>query len=216
VCRRPKILRIVLWLIISNWFISNIPTSVFVFGASSTNPGPYLKLYGIWERLQLSLYFVQELAISGLYVYEVVGMLRPDSGALLPENKRESIFSRHRLGRRWRSDSSRLVLKHLIWINITIIVLDVSLLVTEYIGHYEIQVVYKVCFLPRTHSCEVQCTNLKILKGIRLFGQVEARIQDTEPINGYCLRRNEIESSVLQQPEPVARKRMLQSPSNYL
>lgn len=131
---------------IANWFISNIPTTVFVFGASSTHPAPYLKPYAVWERLQLSLYFVQELVISGLYVYEVVGMLRPDFGAT-QESKRGSIFSGHGLGRRWRSDSGRTVLKHLIWINIFIVVLDVSLLVTEYIGHYEIQVLYKVGIL---------------------------------------------------------------------
>lgn len=145
-------------MIIINWFISNVPTSVFVFGSSSANPGPYLKPYDIWERVQLSLYFVQELIISGVYIYEVRHILQDKTLVEAEARKKSvgSIFSVQGLGRRWKTTASRLVLKHLILINLLIVVLDVSLLVAEYIGHYEIQVVYKVCnsIMPWFMQCE--------------------------------------------------------------
>jgi hypothetical protein len=34
-------------------------------------------------------------------------------------------------------------MKHLIWINVLIVLLDLTILATEYSGHYEIQVMYK-------------------------------------------------------------------------
>ncbi|KAF2430840.1 hypothetical protein EJ08DRAFT_556248, partial [Tothia fuscella] len=142
VCSRPRVLRGILWMIIANWFISNVPTTVFVFGASSANPGPFNRPYYVWERLQLCLYFVQELIISGLYVYEVTGMLKPDFHATPPPQKerRGSVLSALGTGKRWKS---RKVLRHLIYVNIFIVILDISLLIMEFIGYYEVQVLYK-------------------------------------------------------------------------
>jgi hypothetical protein len=132
-------------MIILNWFISNVPTTVFVFGASSTKPQAYLKPYAIWERLQLSLYFIQEMVISFLYVYEILRMLKPKVFQSHKRSESEgNILAPVETSRKWRSETSRLVLKHLVYINVLIVMLDISLLVTEYIGHYEVQVIYKV------------------------------------------------------------------------
>jgi hypothetical protein len=77
-----RVTKFVLAMIITNWFISNVPTTVFVFGANSIYAQHFNKIYGIWERLQLCLYFVQEITISGLYIFYVVKLLqvgqRPD------------------------------------------------------------------------------------------------------------------------------------------
>lgn len=71
-----KVTRCVMGMIIFNFFICNIPTSVVLFGASSDNPEPYAHLFSIWERLQVVMYFTQESIISGLYIYYVVELLR--------------------------------------------------------------------------------------------------------------------------------------------
>jgi hypothetical protein len=145
VMSNKRILTIVRWMIITNWFISNVPTTVFVFGAASSNPGPYVGIYGIWERIQLCLYFVQETIISALYVFYVRKMIE------ISEKSRQSfrsIRSLQTLGsylhdRNSRSHSQK-VLKHLIHVNLVVILLDITLLATEFIGHYELQVLYKV------------------------------------------------------------------------
>ena len=149
VCRSRKVQRAVLWMIIVNWFISNIPTTVFVFGASSPHPDNYMKPYGVWERLQLCLYFVQEVIISCIYGVEVVKMLKPDfferSSYKQDTNPtRVSTTSSQSFSKRVRSSSTnQRILRHLLWVNIIIIVLDITLLVVEFVGHYEIQTLYK-------------------------------------------------------------------------
>ncbi|KAF2673418.1 hypothetical protein BT63DRAFT_367747 [Microthyrium microscopicum] len=138
VTQNRKYTQYVLYMIIANWFISNVPTTVFVFGASSNNPAPWSKIYAVWERLQLCLYFVQESVISGLYVWSIMGMLSDTHSH--ETHIRKMAFSSRRLS---MADKSKRVLKHLIYVNVIMVLLDISLLITEFIGHYEIQVLYK-------------------------------------------------------------------------
>jgi hypothetical protein len=148
VLKNRRILRYVRWMIIANWFISNVPTTICVFGASSSHSIQYASLYAIWERVQLCLYFTQEAVISALYVCYVRKMIENS------EENRHSYLSIHSLrtlkslsvfgqGKDGRSHSQR-VLRHLVHVNLLVILLDITLLATEFIGHYEIQVLYKV------------------------------------------------------------------------
>ena len=66
---------------------------------------------------------IQEFIISGLYLYETRKILRP--------------------GKIFQKQKTRQVFKHLIWVNIFIIILDVALLSTEYAGLFSIQTVFK-------------------------------------------------------------------------
>lgn len=146
VCRNRKIQKAVLWMIIANWFVSNVPTTVFVFGASSPHPERYMGPYGVWERLQLCLYFTQEVVISCIYGVEVVKMLKPDFFESKQDTNasRKSTTSTQEFGQRMRSSTSnQRILRHLLWVNVVIIVLDITLLVVEFVGHYEIQTLYK-------------------------------------------------------------------------
>lgn len=154
VCRSLRVQRYVLFGIVANWFVSNIPTTVFVFGAASLHPEKFNTPYGVWERLQLALYFVQEVVISSIYVYEVTKMLKPDIfNHLIGTNRSDtSNLTSTSFGQRMRSETSKRVLRHLLWINLAIVALDTSLLVTEYIGHYEVQVLYKVILPSTTHA----------------------------------------------------------------
>jgi len=127
-------------MILVNWFVSNIPTTVFVFGAASANPEPFVKPYDVWERLQLILYFTQETIISLLYVYEVTRMLKPDVFDMQRRKRRRSSFAK----KAWKNEGAKKILWHLISINVFIVMLDVTLLITEFTGHYDVQVLYKV------------------------------------------------------------------------
>jgi hypothetical protein len=146
ICRNRKVQRAVLWMIVANWFISNVPTTVFVFGASSPNPEPYNMPYGIWERLQLCLYFTQEVIISSIYGTEVVKMLKPDffAGKQDTNASKGTVSSTHSFGKRVRnSDVNKRIMRHLLWVNVVIVALDVTLLVVQFAGLYEIQTLYK-------------------------------------------------------------------------
>ncbi|KAF1958103.1 hypothetical protein CC80DRAFT_470363 [Byssothecium circinans] len=123
IVRNPTKIRWILIMIISNAIIGHIPTSVFAFGANSPKPGPFVPLYAAYEKVQVTLFFVQETVISGLYVYETVKFLKPASNIKGPR--------------------ARKVMTHLIYVNIMIILMDITLLGTEYSGHYEIQTTYK-------------------------------------------------------------------------
>jgi hypothetical protein len=144
-------MRWALGMIAANWIVSDVPTTVFVFGASSAYSEHYTEIYGIWERLQLCLYFVQESILSCLYIVNVIKLLRSGENRHIGKMNTQT---RTILGssRNW-SSHSRKVFKHLVYVNIVIIFLGVTLLTLEFVGHYELQVLYKVC-MPLSTKCE--------------------------------------------------------------
>jgi len=156
VTSNQKLLKSVLAMIMANWFISNVPITVLVFGANSINPLPFRHIYGIWERVQLCLYFVQESIISFLYITKVAKLLRHDF------RRRDSTRAQRRAN---RTETSRQVLYHLICVNLCIILLDVTLISIEFAGYYYVQVLYKVSLWsqPRAskiwtyHFCDLGC-----------------------------------------------------------
>ncbi|OCL08477.1 hypothetical protein AOQ84DRAFT_406735 [Glonium stellatum] len=123
VVRNTRTIRWVLIMIIIDAFILHVPIIVFAYGSNSSNPGPFVLPYSVYEKVQITVFFIQEAIISGLYVYETVRILGP-TGQI-------------------RAEITRKVLTHLIYVNIIIILLDITLLGIEYSGHYEIQTTYK-------------------------------------------------------------------------
>jgi hypothetical protein len=65
VMHNKKRLRTVLIMIITNALWLHIPVIILVYGANSNNPTPFEKPYAIYEKLQLSIFFVQELSHIG-------------------------------------------------------------------------------------------------------------------------------------------------------
>ncbi|KAF4636976.1 hypothetical protein G7Y89_g1111 [Cudoniella acicularis] len=116
-------LRLVLGMIIINGIICHTPTIVMVYGANSNNPEPFLLPYSICERVQVTIFFIQELVISGLYIFHTVKILRPEGGV--------------------RGRTARRIMGHLIYVNVIIVVLDITILGLEYSGLYDIQTAYK-------------------------------------------------------------------------
>jgi hypothetical protein len=110
-------------MIVTNALICHIPIVVLVYGSNSDNPAPFIRPYSIYEKVQITIFFIQEVIISGLYIWAAWTTLEP-SGTVFAKDLRKTM-------------------KHLIWINVVIILLDLTILATEYSGLYEIQVMYK-------------------------------------------------------------------------
>jgi hypothetical protein len=116
-------LRAVLIMIIVNATWLHLPVIVLVYGVNSSNPTPFETPYSIFEKIQLSVFCVQELIISGLYVWETIKFLRQE--------------------RTIGNTKTRQVMNHLIYVNIFVILLDFTILGLEFASLYEIQTAWK-------------------------------------------------------------------------
>ncbi|KAJ5372976.1 hypothetical protein N7517_004982 [Penicillium concentricum] len=120
VLQNRKVLRAVLCMICIDAVIFHIPTSVVIMGTIAHPVGSWALAYDITERIELVGFCVQEFIISSIYVWETVKLLR-----LRPEGRPYGI------------------LNQLLVINIIIVLLDISVVVIEYVGYYAIQVTFK-------------------------------------------------------------------------
>lgn len=127
--RDRRILRTTLACIIINAIIGHVPTSIVLYGSNSPHPDRWLEPYAIMERIHVTIFFLQELAISAIYIVATTKLLRDKS--------RSSSYSSR------RSASGRRFLLHLIKINVMVVVLDITILALEYAGLYVIQTAYK-------------------------------------------------------------------------
>jgi hypothetical protein len=82
-----------------------------------------LKPFKMYEKVQVTGFALQEFIISGLYIYKTWDMLRPAVDD-------------------WSRKARRIII-HLIAVNIIIIIMDITLLGTEYADQYQIQTTYK-------------------------------------------------------------------------
>ncbi len=120
VVREQKTLRMILAMIIVNAICFHIPTTVLTFGSNSHNPTPFTRAFSTMEKVQMTVFSVQEFIISGVYVYATLKLLRP-------------VYH----GR------TRKVMMQLIWINLIIVSMDVVLLAMEYTNYYYIEATLK-------------------------------------------------------------------------
>ncbi|KAI8716433.1 hypothetical protein NCS52_00937100 [Fusarium sp. LHS14.1] len=123
VMHNQKWLRLVLYMIIVNALWLHLPIIVLVYGSNSNNSGPFVKPYEVFEKIQLSVFFVQELIISGLYVWETTKRL----------NLEKSIGNTR----------TRTVMNHLVYVNVIVIILDITILALEFANLYSIQTAWK-------------------------------------------------------------------------
>ncbi|KAM0270010.1 hypothetical protein ACHAQH_009597 [Verticillium albo-atrum] len=125
-------LRLVLIMIITNAVWLHLPIIVLVYGTNSGNPGPFEKPYSIYEKIQLSVFFLQEIIISALYIWETTKRLRLEKS----------------IG----NTGTRKVMNHLIYVNILVVLLDVSILALEFANLYDIQTAWK----PLVYSAKLK------------------------------------------------------------
>lgn len=119
------ILRLVLGMIITNAIILHIPTIVLCYGANSPIFTRFATPYAVYERVQVSIFSVQELIISGLYIHESRKMLRS-----------EAVIEIH--GR----TGKRLIL-HLLLVSLAVVALDICIVVLEFASRYASQTAAK-------------------------------------------------------------------------
>ncbi|KAJ5194311.1 hypothetical protein N7491_001648 [Penicillium cf. griseofulvum] len=120
VLHNKKVLRGVLWMICIDAVILHISTTVVIYGTVAHPTGPWPLAYDIMERIELVGFCVQEFIISSIYVWETIKLLR-----LRPEGH-------------WNG-----ILHQLLVINIVILLLDIAVVIIEYVGLYAIQVSFK-------------------------------------------------------------------------
>lgn len=114
--------RWVLVMIIVNGILMHGSTGVLTFLTNlSADPGRWRGPYSIVERLQVTVFFVQEATLSGIYIWKTASMLQTD-GPLFTEDRNA------------HGGYGRKVLRNTIWINILIICLEVTLVGLEFSG----------------------------------------------------------------------------------
>jgi hypothetical protein len=115
--------RWVLYMITFNAIVIGIPLYIMALGANSKASARFLPLFLIFDKIQLVLFSVQEGIISGIYIYETIRLLG--------------------FGGNRRDVHIRNLLTHLILVNVVVLVFDITLIATQFSGHYEIQTTYK-------------------------------------------------------------------------
>ncbi|KAH7009009.1 hypothetical protein EDB80DRAFT_575345 [Ilyonectria destructans] len=124
VLRNRKRLRLILWMIITDAIICHGTIIPMVYGSFSSSPEMWQKPYSIMEKIQVTIFFLQEIILSSFYIIETVKLMRL-------ERSIGNTKPIHRL------------MKHLVLVNILIILLDSTILGLEYANQYEYQTSYK-------------------------------------------------------------------------
>ncbi|KAF4445912.1 hypothetical protein F53441_10383 [Fusarium austroafricanum] len=124
VLRNRARLQGVLYMIIINGVLMHVTVIPMIYGSFSPNPKPWKRPYNIMEKIQVTVFFIQEIIISCFYIYETVKMMRLERTM---GNKR----------------GSRRLMNHLVYVNILIILLDITILGLEYADQYQYQTSYK-------------------------------------------------------------------------
>ena len=115
-----RIVRAVLCMIAWNAVTLHLPTTVLTYGTNSPSASLFQGPYRIMEKIQMTIFCLQELIISSLYIWATLRFLRP--------------FYRRRI---------RSVMLQLFWINVGIILIDIAMVTVEYLGFYSLEVAMK-------------------------------------------------------------------------
>ncbi|KAF5025838.1 hypothetical protein F66182_2060 [Fusarium sp. NRRL 66182] len=116
-------LKLVLAMIITDAIVLHIPIIILMYGANSSDANPWVQPYQIYEKIQVTMFFLQELVISAIYIKTC-----------------SSFFGTE--GFLYRQDVRRMR-KHLLLVNVLIILLDIPILVLEFMDFYTLQTAYK-------------------------------------------------------------------------
>lgn len=115
--------RWILVMIMIDLLVIQVGATTLYAGSQSAHPDTYLAIYKVWERFQVTAFFVQECIISGLYIYRTYLLMQNSSA--------------------FRTSDARRMLNHLVLVNILVIALDVTILSFQYAGLYDIQTSWK-------------------------------------------------------------------------
>ncbi len=123
VVRDRRKIRWVLIMIIANFCILHMPVSVLFIAVNSGNPAMFIDVFNVYERVQLVGFSIQESILAGLYIWEATHGLKPILDVKGSEGRR--------------------MIRHLFILFAAVVLLDASLIVTEYTDNFQIQTTYK-------------------------------------------------------------------------
>lgn len=114
--------RWILVYIIADGVILHGVTGVLTFLSNcSSDPTPYIPVYSVVEKIQVTMFFIQECVLSGIYIWKTSTMLRTE-GPLF--NAKENA----------RGTRGRKVILHTLLMSVLIVVLDITTLGLEFAG----------------------------------------------------------------------------------
>ncbi|KAL3482813.1 hypothetical protein BJX62DRAFT_250234 [Aspergillus germanicus] len=128
IVQQRYVLRLVLGMIITNAILLQIPIIILCYGANSVLYQRFSTLYAVYERIQVTVFFLQESIISSIYMYEMCRLFHI-SGTIQGQLPSE--------------EAGKRLMLHLIYVNIVVILLDVAILVLQYSGRYSSQTAAK-------------------------------------------------------------------------
>ncbi|OQE39317.1 hypothetical protein PENCOP_c007G05876 [Penicillium coprophilum] len=120
VIQNMRVLRMVRTMIITNIFLLHVPTTVLTYAANFSNTAASIAGYDVMEKLQLTGFCVQEVIISGLYMWETNRMLRLNQDHV-----------------------SRKTILQLLAVNVSCILMDIALMIIEFRNYYIYQTTLK-------------------------------------------------------------------------
>lgn len=118
------VLHCVLGMIIVDTIILQIPQTIASFGAVFACHRHFPRFFNIWEKVQLTAFFVQEVIIATIFIVQTIKLLH--------------LYPTH-------SQRRTNIMYQLLAINTLIIMMDVTLLVLEFLGFFITQTMLK-CF----------------------------------------------------------------------
>lgn len=118
----PNVLRRILYLIIIGTIVMIVPTTVLTYSTVYVRSEASTKGYNVMERMELAWFCAQEILIASIYIFQTINILR-----LRPE----------------KEPNRSKIMYELISINLVMILMDIALLVLEYLGFYVLQTTLK-------------------------------------------------------------------------
>jgi len=149
IANHGTLLRWIRIVLIFNSIVFSVPTIIIGTLAQATDINPNLfNINLIWDRVQLTVFFVQETALSLLYIWQARKYLRNSS--LLSQPPYATARSGTPTaggggGSGSGSEGTKRVLLHLVFANTMVIALDVALLGVQYADLFYLQGAFKPC-----------------------------------------------------------------------
>ncbi|KAI1491509.1 integral membrane protein [Biscogniauxia mediterranea] len=150
-----------------------VPTIVVGIIAQTTTTNPHLfSINTSWDRVQLIVFFVQETTLSILYIYQTRKYLH-DRSLLLRPSRVPSPTSACFAHATSLEDEDRRVLYHLVYTNLLVIALDITLLGIQCANLFYVQGAFKPCVYGIKLKVEFAILN-RLVKSVRARGNGEA------------------------------------------
>ena len=172
--RNPFWLRMVLAMILTNAFVLHVPIIILMYGSNSSADNSWAPVYDIYEKVQVTMFCLQELIISGIYI--------------------KTCYSFFNTGNSLYGDAVRKIRHHLLLVNVVVILLDIPILILEYTGLYDLQTAYKSFVYSIKLKMEFRILN-QLMDMTRAQNDIDQRFHNSSSIQIYDGRATDSELS---------------------